>query len=536
LVKKVVSEIVLALLLINVLALAFNIQTVKAESSTIIVPDDYLTIQGAINHANEGDTIYVKAGIYYENVVVNKSLILMGEGKETRIDGYRREVVVWVRAENVTIEGFTIRNGGDNYSGILLSSSENNVVDNLIIDNWCGIESENTTYNVIANNTITNNVNGIAGQLWSNNTIIGNSITDNLLGIWIGYNSMRNIIAFNDIRNHWDAGISMSESYQNLIIGNSILFNNHGNYSAGIAILNSEYNRILHNNMVNKGKQVKLLGNEINIWDDGYPSGGNYWSDYNGSDLHNGPYQNLAGSDGIGDTPYVINAENEDEYPLINPYPLPDMRLTYDEFYDLLPTFVYLQSKYDDLLSSYDDLVTSYSSLQAELDYLQSKNNDLQSEYNSLANELYLTRNVMYALLITTMVFIAASVYVATRKPNIKFAEHHVAAIINSELEKISLRFMAILYVFLTIVDIAQTFWGFPDYEVGIIAKVFITFFGDWAWLYFPLRIIVTSIIVFLSYNYVTPHVSKKLFVVLSLITLAAVILNIYFLIMLTNA
>jgi len=57
-----------------------------------------------------------------------------------------------------------------------------------------------------------------------------------------------------------------------------------------------------------------------NIWDDGYPSGGNYWSDYTGADLCNGPYQNETGSDGIGDSPYIIDENNTDSYPLMNPW------------------------------------------------------------------------------------------------------------------------------------------------------------------------------------------------------------------------
>jgi hypothetical protein len=57
-----------------------------------------------------------------------------------------------------------------------------------------------------------------------------------------------------------------------------------------------------------------------NIWDDGYPSGGNYWKDYTGVDLYNGPYQNETGSDGIGDTPYTIDANNTDRYPLMAPF------------------------------------------------------------------------------------------------------------------------------------------------------------------------------------------------------------------------
>jgi hypothetical protein len=58
-----------------------------------------------------------------------------------------------------------------------------------------------------------------------------------------------------------------------------------------------------------------------NSWDDDYPYGGNYWSDYTGVDVKSGPYQNETGSDGIGDTPHVIGEDNQDNYPLMKPYP-----------------------------------------------------------------------------------------------------------------------------------------------------------------------------------------------------------------------
>jgi len=59
----------------------------------------------------------------------------------------------------------------------------------------------------------------------------------------------------------------------------------------------------------------------MNIWDDGYPVGGNFWSDYNGTDIYHGSYQNETGSDGIGDTAYFIDTYNPDHYPLVKPYP-----------------------------------------------------------------------------------------------------------------------------------------------------------------------------------------------------------------------
>ena len=59
-------------------------------------------------------------------------------------------------------------------------------------------------------------------------------------------------------------------------------------------------------------------------WDDGYPSGGNYWSNYAGADLYSGPDQNITGSDGIIDTPYDVNVYSRDHYPLMKPYVLGD--------------------------------------------------------------------------------------------------------------------------------------------------------------------------------------------------------------------
>jgi hypothetical protein len=78
-------------------------------------------------------------------------------------------------------------------------------------------------------------------------------------------------------------------------------------------------NVFYHNNMNNSG-QVYMSSSTNNTWDDGYPSGGNFWSDYNGTDQYSGPYQNMTGSDGIGDTQHVVYESNVDNYPLMNLY------------------------------------------------------------------------------------------------------------------------------------------------------------------------------------------------------------------------
>jgi hypothetical protein len=87
----------------------------------------------------------------------------------------------------------------------------------------------------------------------------------------------------------------------------------------------SQNNIFHHNNFVNYS-EVRVSG--ANAWDDGYPSGGNYWGGFNPPDMYHGLYQNVTGSDGVGDIRYVINAYNTDRYPLVFPYgyvPTPDM-------------------------------------------------------------------------------------------------------------------------------------------------------------------------------------------------------------------
>ena len=129
--KGIVSGILLTLLLLSALTLAFSIQR------KIVVPDDYSTIQEAINAASAGDVIHVKAGTYFENVVVNKSLSLIGEDKETTvIDGGQAGTVIRVIASNVTVTGFKIQNSGKFDVGISIEESSHvNVTDNIAINN-----------------------------------------------------------------------------------------------------------------------------------------------------------------------------------------------------------------------------------------------------------------------------------------------------------------------------------------------------------------------------------------------------------------
>lgn len=89
--------------------------------------------------------------------------------------------------------------------------------------------------------------------------------------------------------------------------------------NVGVKMESSFNNYFHHNNFINNENQT-ILDDNINYWDDGYPSGGNYWSDYTGSDFYSGPNQDQPGSDGIGDTNYSLDqGNNVDKYPLMSP-------------------------------------------------------------------------------------------------------------------------------------------------------------------------------------------------------------------------
>jgi len=332
--KKAFSGIILAMLLSCMLTLAFNIQPVKAV--TIIVPDGYPTIQEAINAASDGDTIFVRAGTYYEHVVVNKSVSLVGESREnTIIDGNGTGTVITVVASNLTIKGFTIRNSGELEYGIYVECQTNvTIQNNNIANNDDGIRLNYSSNNTIVGNNIANNYYGIWLPYSSNNSIVGNNITGNSLcavelgfgdhtairqnimtnnGIGVGLlSALYNVIEDNVINDNDDAGLCLIWVDNSLIQRNSIENNgwNGEELFDGIYLFQCSNNSIFHNNLVNNNIQVDSF-ESTNIWDDGYPSGGNYWSDYAGVD---------ADGDGIGDTPYVINGTNQDRYPLMNPW------------------------------------------------------------------------------------------------------------------------------------------------------------------------------------------------------------------------
>jgi parallel beta-helix repeat protein len=123
-----------------------------------------------------------------------------------------------------------------------------------------------------------------------------------------------NTVSENSITANYDCGVRLDYSSYSRISGNNITDSNYGTF-----LYQSSNNAVYHNNFVNNVAQV-YSETSVNLWDDGYPSGGNYWSNYTGADEKRGPNQDLIGNDGIIDTPYVIDANDQDRYPLKNPY------------------------------------------------------------------------------------------------------------------------------------------------------------------------------------------------------------------------
>jgi parallel beta-helix repeat protein len=264
-----------------------NVPNYREINDIITVDDegdgDYTSIQEAINHATQDDTINVYSGTYNETIAVDKPLVLEGIDEEYGngddsgnpvIDAWNVGTVVEIQANAVTITGFTIQNGKNGSAGISITGYTSNIVDeNRIVDNDFGIYLAFSSNNDIGKNEINGNKYGIYLEGSSNNTI-----------------------------------------YSNKILGN----NNYGIYKE-----DSFTNFICHN---------MFIGNDINAWDTGinfwnwtYPFGGNYWDDYTGGDKFCGKNQTepCPEGDGIGDIPYDIpGGNNQDLYPTMWwPYP-----------------------------------------------------------------------------------------------------------------------------------------------------------------------------------------------------------------------
>ena len=225
---------------------------------------NFSTIQEAINdnETSNGHTIFVEEGVYYENLVISKSLSLIGKNPtNTIIDGMRKSHVIHVNADSVKIMNFTIRNssrqGFPNRSGIYIEAGNNcNIVQNKLIDNLDGI-SINYSFNTTLqrNDLTTSGWTGIVVNESTNNIISENDIVATKgTGIKLE-SSPNNKIYNNNIVNNTVGGIRQSNSPNNVIYENNITANSLQN-SFGIWLTSSSNSNFSRNTFVNCGMIV----------------------------------------------------------------------------------------------------------------------------------------------------------------------------------------------------------------------------------------------------------------------------------------
>jgi parallel beta-helix repeat protein len=178
--------------------------------------------------------------------------------------------------------------------GILLSwSNINTIINNKVFGNeQVGISVGSSFNYTLAGNDVSNNGNGISLHSSGSGSIFNNTVSSNV----------------------WD-GVQLGGTYSHDISGNTISSNRRG-----LSLSDSYGTLIFHNNFINNVDQAYDDHGNENAWDHDYPVGGNYWNDYNGLDWFHGPNQDQLGSDGIGDTPYDIDTDSLDRYPLTDPW------------------------------------------------------------------------------------------------------------------------------------------------------------------------------------------------------------------------
>jgi parallel beta-helix repeat protein len=302
-----------------------NIVTSNSNDGIYLTSSPYNTISGN-NISNNDYGLHIRVSsnhtIVNSNEVFNNSIngiylskLSYVQVNDNIITSNGGNGIFLFTAENSSISNNMISD--NNYGIYLTSSSKNNIMNvNEIVDNNNGIHFGLASNNTVSENNVYLNQNhGIRLHSSSkNNTVLNNNISVNGgNGIYLTLSSDYNLITNNTVDNNL-GGINLSSSSNNTILENEFNANSNGFY-----LSNSLDNIIHHNNIKNNTNQAFDDTNDGNFWDDGYPSGGNYWSDWLSPDINNGPNQDIPGSDGIVDGPYIIDADSEDGYPLTNP-------------------------------------------------------------------------------------------------------------------------------------------------------------------------------------------------------------------------
>ena len=278
------TSLVLILLLLSFFLSTLNVGIVNAEPKTIVVPDEYPTIQEAVDAASEGDTVFVKSGTYNESVFINQAISLVGEEPATTTiigDWRLNGTVVLIRHNNVKIKGFTIQPSAYSFSrkGVhLLHVNHCNVVGNIILNNGYGVWLYGASENNITENTVDcqgNRSTGIFVDYSPNNLIVKNTVINNYSGIALLNSAHENTVCNNTVIDNHAVGLNIASNNNN-ITGNVV-----NNQVTGV-ILNG-LNNVLRGNKINNST---ILSFDLN-WNIGF-SVFDFVNDVDSSNLING--------------------------------------------------------------------------------------------------------------------------------------------------------------------------------------------------------------------------------------------------------
>ncbi|KYK23267.1 hypothetical protein AYK21_02905 [Thermoplasmatales archaeon SG8-52-2] len=230
-------------------------------------PDNYTNIIDAIEDALNGDIVFVYNGVYYENILIDKSIYLIGEDRDnTIIDGSQIGNVIYISADWVNVSGFTLQNSSEGWDkgGIMIYSSHTTIFGNIVMNNYngiCIISSSNN--NITGNYVIYNKMAGIDVRYSSyNNIIIDNTVQNNDDGIYL-YDSSDNNLIDNTVSNNYNNGILIYSSSDNLISDNIVT----NNYYGLCLKSSSSNNNIISDNTVSDNQRtgIYLDGSDNNF-------------------------------------------------------------------------------------------------------------------------------------------------------------------------------------------------------------------------------------------------------------------------------